>query len=413
MSGLFSGGTLISADNTWALWAVLAVTVAVSIFLEQRYKWASSLSAPVIAIIIAFVAANFYLIPTASGVYDAAGTYCIPLAMAMMLFQANLKNIIHNSGKMLICMNIGIVGTLIGAVVGFLVVKNTLDESAFFTGAAAASYIGGTANFVAVASSVGISPDMISVGAFSENTVMTLCIIFLIWVPTSKLFRKHFPSPYQTEVELETGSSNGAEMAARFWSRKEMSLLDIAKTFSTALVIVGISTVLSETFGAVLDPGEGATPLQQLPMMLFGNRYVIMTLVAIILVAIFPKYFEGLRGGHELGTFIMYLYFAVIGCTVDLHSMAASIIPAFICYGIIGFFNIAVSFIGGKLAKQNVEEIAIASNACIGGPFTAMAMTASKGYKKLVIPALLAGIWGNTFGTILGVMLCAMFKMMM
>jgi len=202
-------------------------------------------------------------------------------------------------------------------------------------------------------------------------------------------------------------------MAAKFWSRKEMSLLDIAKTFGTALVIVGISTIISGYFGTLLDPGEGATPLQQLPVMLLGNRYVIMTIVAIILVGIFPKYFEGLRGGHELGTFIMYLYFAVIGCTVDLHSMAASIIPAFVCYGFIGLFNILVLFVGGKLAKQNIEEIAIASNACIGGPFTAMAMTASKGYNKLVVPALLAGIWGNTFGTILGVTLVALFKIMM
>lgn len=38
MEMLFHGGTIIAADNTWALWAVLALTVAISIFLEQKYN---------------------------------------------------------------------------------------------------------------------------------------------------------------------------------------------------------------------------------------------------------------------------------------------------------------------------------------------------------------------------------------
>ena len=409
---LFENGSLVSSENSWMLWCILAVIVAVSIFLEQRFKWASSLSAPVLAIIIAFVAANTFIIPTSAPVYDSIGTYCIPLAMAMMLFNANIKNIVKNSGKMLACMNIGIVGTVVGAIIAFVVVKEILPESIAFTGAAAASYIGGTANFVAVASSVGMTSDMVSVGAFSENFIMTLCIIFLIWVPTSKFFRKRYPSPYQTELEQETGSNNGAEMAAKFWNRKEMSLLDIAKTVATALVIVAVSNVVSGFFAEILAVGPDASVIEQFPGMLFGNLYVIMTLLAIILVAVFPKYFENLRGANELGTFVMYMYFAVIGCTVDLHSMAASIIPAIICYIIIGAFNIIINLIGGKITKQNIEEIAIASNACIGGPFTAMAMTASKGYSKLVVPALLAGIWGNTFGTIIGVALCGLFGIM-
>jgi len=406
---LFNGTSLIAGENIWALWCILAVIVAVSIFLEQKYKWASSLSAPVLAIIIALIAANIYVIPTASPVYDAAGTYCIPLATAMMLYQANIKTIVKNSGKMFICMNIGIVATLIGAVVAFFVVKNSLPEVANYVGAAAASYIGGTANFVAVASSTGLSETMISVGAFTENFIMTICIVVLLWIPTSKFFRKHYPHPYQDALEEEIGTDTTESLAAKFWNRKEMSLLDIAKTVATAFVIVSLATEISNLFGSLLAADAGAGPVAQIPAMIFGNRYVIMTFIAIILVAVFPRYFEGLRGAHEIGTFVMYLYFAVIGCTIDLHSMAASIIPALICYTILGVFNIGILLIAGKFAKQNIEEIAIASNACIGGPFTAMAMTASKGYRKLVVPALLAGIWGNVLGTLLGVTLVAVF----
>lgn len=33
--------TLISADNTWVLWAIISGWVAFSIYLEQKYVWAA------------------------------------------------------------------------------------------------------------------------------------------------------------------------------------------------------------------------------------------------------------------------------------------------------------------------------------------------------------------------------------
>ena len=403
MEMLFHGGTIIAADNTWALWAVLALTVAISIFLEQKYKWASNISAPVISIIIAFILANIKAIPVVSGVYDTAGTYCIPLATAMMLYQANLKNIFKNSGKMLICMNIGVIATLIGGAVGFFLLKDSLREGLVFTGSAVASYIGGTANFVAVGSSNGLSDTMITVGAFTENFIMTLCIIALLWMPTSKLFKKLYNHPYQEELEKEVGEDSGASITAKFLKRIDFSLLYIAKCVGVALGIVAVSSYITDFFATMLAVGEDAGALAQLPAMIFGNRYVIMTLLSIILVAVFPKFFENMNGAHEIGTFVMYLYFAVIGCSVNLGDLASSVIPALLLYIILGVFNIGILLIVGKLLKQNIEEITIASNACIGGPFTAMAMATSKGYQKLIVPALLSGIWGNILGTILGI----------
>lgn len=37
--------SLIAADNTWGLLGVMCLAVAFSIFLEQKYKWASKCSA--------------------------------------------------------------------------------------------------------------------------------------------------------------------------------------------------------------------------------------------------------------------------------------------------------------------------------------------------------------------------------
>ena len=51
--------TLIAADNTWGLLGVMVIGVALSIWLEQKYKWASKVSGAIIALILAMVLANF------------------------------------------------------------------------------------------------------------------------------------------------------------------------------------------------------------------------------------------------------------------------------------------------------------------------------------------------------------------
>lgn len=412
MNMLIEGGSLISNENTWMLWGILAVIVAISVFLEQRYKWALRFSAPVIAIIIAFILANAKIIPTTAAVYDAAGTYCIPLATAMMLYQANAKNILKNSGKMFICMNFGIVATLIGGVVGFLLLKNYLTEGVVFSAAAVASYIGGTANFVAVGTSNGLSNDMITVGAFTENFVMTLCIIVLLWMPTSRFFQKHYPHPYQDELTRRISERDAEHGGKKVEEREPLSLLDISKCVGVALLIVAVSTGIGSWLGELFAVEGTDSPISQLPSMIFGNTYVIMTILAVVLVGLFPRFFNNMKCAHEVGTFVMYLYFAVIGCTVDLRTLASNVIPALLIYFVIGALNIGILLLVGKLTRQNIEEITIASNACIGGPFTAMAMANTKGYQKLVVPALLSGIWGNMLGTILGVIMISVFNIL-
>ena len=62
--------TLIAADDTWALLALMCVAVAGAIYLEQKYDWASKISGAIIALIIALVASNFSIIPTSCVLYD-------------------------------------------------------------------------------------------------------------------------------------------------------------------------------------------------------------------------------------------------------------------------------------------------------------------------------------------------------
>jgi uncharacterized membrane protein len=95
----------------------------------------------------------------------------------------------------------------------------------------------------------------------------------------------------------------------------------------------------------------------------------------------------------------------VIGLPADLKAVLLNVPLLFVFCVIIAAANLAFTLAAGKLFRLNLEELLLCVNATIGGPPTAAAMAISKGWSKLVLPALLVGIWGYVIGTPLGVLI--------
>ena len=142
--------SLISADNTWVLWAFLCGWAAISIVLEQKYNWASKITGAIIALIGALVLSNLKIIPTESPVYDNVWSYVVPLAITLLLYQCNIKKIWKESGKLLIIFFLSAAGTMIGAIVGFKLLQGKIPYLAEVAAMMTGSYIGGGANFAAM-----------------------------------------------------------------------------------------------------------------------------------------------------------------------------------------------------------------------------------------------------------------------
>ncbi len=67
--------SFIKPEQTWILWAVLTGLAALSIYLEERYKWATKVTSSIIALSGALILSNLRIIPTESPVYDAVWGY--------------------------------------------------------------------------------------------------------------------------------------------------------------------------------------------------------------------------------------------------------------------------------------------------------------------------------------------------
>ena len=393
--------SLISADNSWMLWAITIFLAAGSIWLEQHYTWANKITGPVIGLIAALLLSNLHIVPYAATSYDIMQEYLVPIGIVLLLFRADIKSIVRDTGKMFITFNVSAVGTLLGVIIGFFCLKGVIPELDKMAGVMTGSYIGGGVNFFAVAASTGVSENLLSAQIVADNFIMTLSFMLMLWIPTSAFGRKNWPHPFQDIVDANGDTGNAKTMSAAYWGAKEVSLLDIAMSLAIAVGIAGISANLS---GLIKAHSTG------LVNTIIGNQFVLLTVLTVALVSAFPEYFAKLRGAQELGTFMMYIFFVAIGYPADIAAVLKEAPLLFVFCFIIAAINIIVTFGVGKIAKFNSEEMSISVCANLGGPSTGACVAIAKGYDSLVIPGILVGLYGYIIGTPLGLLIAEWFK---
>ncbi len=389
----------ISPDNSWALWAIIIGWAAVSIWLEQKYNWASKVSGAIIALVGAMALSNIGLIPVDAPTYDVIWGYAVPIAIPLLMFQCNIKKVWKESGRMLIIFLFGSVGTVAGAIIGFFLLKDKIPYLAEIAGMMTGSYIGGGVNFVAVSNSFKVPGEVVSATIVADNVLMALYFLSLITIPTLSFFRKNFRHPYVDKVESSSVGENETSAAA-YWKGKEISLKDIAFSIAASVIIVAVAKALSGVIGSIIPTSN---KFLELLNTLFSNQYLLISTLTIIAVSFMPKFFEGINGAQEIGTFLIYLFFVVIGVPASIPMILQNAPLILLFCGIMVIVNMLVSFAAGKIFNYSVEEIIVASNANIGGPTTAAAMAISKGWTDLVGPAMLIGVFGYGIGTYLGI----------
>ncbi|MDW5299047.1 MAG: DUF819 family protein [Sedimentibacter sp.] len=389
--------TFFQPDDTLALWTILVGWAAVSIFLEQRYNWAAKISGAIIGLLGALVLANLKVIPTESPVYDAVWGYIVPLAVPLLLFKADLRKIWKESGRTFAAFNISAVGTFLGAILASFLLAKFIPEINKAAGMMTGSYTGGGINFVAMSDAFQASKNQVNALIVADNLNMAIYFMVLMIIPTTAYFRKHFGHPYEDKVEAADKAAAGVAgqtKAGSYWGRKEISLLDMAKALGSTFVIVFISTEIAKVINATEAP--------ELVKGIFGSKYLLLTTITCALATAFPKFFGEIRGAQEIGTFMIYIFFVVIGAPADLKVILLQSPILLVFCLIIVCVNMLVTFGIGKLFHFNVEELCIASNANVGGPTTAAAMAIAKGWEDLVLPAMLVGVYGYVVGNYIG-----------
>ena len=386
--------TLIGSDQTWLMWMMVAVMAAFSVWGEQKTKWGGKIGAACVAIFSTMILVNIRVLPSSSPVYSAVSDYILPLSIPLLLFQCDLKKIIKESGKMFVVYHVAALGSVIGSLLIGVLFRSTPDIDGIVAMEIGAN-IGGTVNMVACGNAFNLDQTYISAVAVSANLLVAFLMIGLSAATDSKWVRRNFPHPHVDAFEAQIDTSAGS-VAEQYWKPKNVSLLSIALSLATTFVICGVGNLIATWVRSLGLP----TILDQL----FGSIYLIICTITIILVTLFPKFFQKLGGAEELGTLMIMMYFVSIGGAADLMELlqVGGVILCAMVFVTVG--NLGCLFGFGKLFKWNWEELCNASCATIGGPTTAAAFSINKGWNALIVPGILIGLWGYAIGSYVGIL---------
>lgn len=396
--------SIISGDNLWAMWAIVAGITALAFYTEQKFTWGAKISAVLLALIASLILVNVGVIPTSSPVYGTLGEYVLPLAIPLLLFQSNLKKIVKESGRLFLVFHVAAIFSVIGGIIcGFLFKGALADQTAGMVAVEVGADIGGSVNLVAMANAFKLDDSIMNASLIIGNLIIIVWTTAIIAMPNMKFFRKNFKHEHidALEANLVNEADDGTTQAAKFWKRNEISLLDIAKCIAISFIILAIT----QTFCNFIN----AQALPEVVKLLLGNIYLVMTTITIALSTAFPKVFENIHGATELGTIMITMWFVQVGAGAKIMDVIA-VAPAVFGFKLImAVLNIGGVMLVGKFFKWNIEECFAASNASLGGPTTAAAYVISKGWKSLIAPATLVGLYGYIIGSYFAVFTANIF----
>lgn len=380
--------SLIGPDQTFALSAVIMVIVAFGLWAESK-SWGQKLGGPLLLLAIAMLLANLGVIPHSATIYDQIAGMLVPMAIPLLVMRADFKTIFSESGPMIATFLLATGATITGALVGAYVI-NMGPLEAEIAGTMAASYIGGSLNYVATAEAVGLKDSSIYVAGLSADAVgAVFFLIVLMLMPTIGFVRKALPSKF---IGIEDNAAPEEQAEPEQARLQPFNLLQIANGLAVSLVVCAISWALTS-------------------ILQIGSLFILVVTALSLLVANFGKpIVRRVSSEFEMGTLFMYLFFVAIGAGANLVDVLDSALPMMMFIVVMVLVHVCIVVIVGKFMKLDLAEVMIASNACILGPATAAALAASKGWRPLVTPGIMVGVFGYAIATFIGVALTALLS---
>lgn len=356
--------------------------VAFTRWLETRYKSVEKISSAVVCTLLGIVLANIGVIPHTGPTHDAVFAYAVPYAIVLVIIGSDLGELTRSGRPLLVAYLLAVAGSFVGGLGAGLVFNAWVGPETWkLAGAFAGAFAGGGMNFAAVGQGLEIDSSTFAAAAVADNlsTVPYLLIQVGLATTLAPFFLRRLRAS-RSNPQAET-SEEEADALRRHWTDTEVSITDLAILAALPLTLLWIADQL----GRVV-PG--------FPEVLW------LTTFALILAQL--PWIKRLKGAAVGSYFALHVFFITLGAASVIAEVFEAGLPIFLfMFGVIGVHMVVVYGLGWLL-RIDLPEVSVASQAAVGGPGSALALSMAMGWHRLVTPGIIVGIFGYALGNYLG-----------
>ncbi len=354
-------------------------TIAALFGILERYKKTKKLFSYLPAVVLIYMSSMLFAQAglwerneLLDGAYATAKNNLLPAMLFLMLLQVDLRQFARLGKTLLIAYTTAVISIGSAFLLIFWLFSFNADEAGLFA-ALAGSWMGGTANMLAVGAALEVKETMMGYALVTDAVDYTFWVVLLLaLVRAAPRFDRWTKAVQSNSVfnELGCACTIGPK---RYWLLLAISLFIALVAQIIALQLGGLSTttwmVMLATFAGLIG---AYTPLGKV------------------------------NGSTEIASTMLLLLVALIGSRADFSGFDD--VPLYLFAGLlILLIHGAVMIVAAKLFKLDLFSIGIASLANIGGVASAPILAAAYD-KALIGVAVLMAIMGYLIGTFGGLL---------
>ena len=359
---------------------MLCLMIILSLYVG-RTKLGKQLGSALLVILFTAIIANLKLIPSASNsieLYSIIFEYIAPISIFFLLLNVNLVSIKKAGLPMITLFIVGSLSTTLGILISWIIIspENVLGSDAkVIAGMLTGTYTGGSVNFNAVALEYGFQKK----GILYAGTVAVDNVVTTIWILATLTFPLILSKIWKGKVLLKQPSS-----IEKNFDEDKMNLVSLASLIFLGISAFYISEILAKKFTSI-------------------PSILILSTIGILLAQ--TNFISKLKGGHNLGLYLVHLFLAVIGAYCEIsavYELKEIGITLFLFTSVSVLIHGILIIIMGGLFYRDWQMVAIASQTNVGGGASAIALAETFKRNELILPSILMGTLGNAIGTYLG-----------
>lgn len=419
--------------NPTAVFFMLAAAVAVAIVLEIRTTVFRALGSALVGILLGMVLSNTGIIPGESPAYDFLGGPAVSAGIILILLTVDVRSVAKAGPTMLAAFVVGAVGSAAGASLSALLLADSIGPETWkLAGQYTATYTGGGVNFAAVGAALDTSGELFAAGIAADVTMTAIWMAICLTVPVVFAARN---GPKQEDPHLEVAADYATQSGVGERAADEGEPAGVERErvgrAASAGGRAGDEGALAADDDApglhrMLYSSVGSIELHDLAFMtaiVLGTLWasdwlavvfapipsvLFLTTIALILAQL-PAV-ASLTGTGVIGNYLVLIFLASNGAMSVLANIVAIGPPivyfAAITVGVHGL----VIFGLGPLVGLDLKTLAVASQANVGGPASAIALATARGYTDRLLPGVAVGLLGYAAGNYAGLAVAAVMR---